>query len=291
MKHISAMQLGATLFIPATHKHLENIATGVKYDFVRSIVIDLEDGISVSLLQQGIANIEKLLHVTKPNNLLRFIRPTNPDILKQLCESENIKNIDGFVLPKFGLNSAKAYLEILSSTDFIFMPSIESYELFDAELLKKIRQILLPFKDRIPVVRFGLEDMFCQLKLRRECSTSVYEMTTPSLVIAQLLATFKPHGFDISAPVFRCFNDEEGFKSEVIRDLREGLVSKTVIHPKQVEWFHQVYKVDKSDLMDAKNLLASESAILAQHGNMAEAPTQSPWAKEILQRAELYGVN
>ena len=290
MKQISAMHLGATLFVPATHKNLKEIATGLKYTYLRSLVIDLEDGISDTSLREGLQQLENVLELKQTFKLLRFIRPANIHMLKELLNKNNISNIDGFVLPKFSLKNAKTYLEQFKDKNFQLMPSIETEDLFDAEVLKQIRELLIPFKHRIPLIRFGLEDMFRQLKIRRDCGVSIYDMTTPSWVIGQLLGVFKPFDFEVAAPVYRCFNDEQVFKNEVMRDLQEGFISKTVIHPKQVKWLESIYKVNASDLADAKELLTTTSAIIAQQGNMAEIPTQSPWARQIMQRAELFGI-
>jgi len=290
MKQISAMRLGATLFVPATHKNLKEIATEDKYSTLRSLVIDLEDGIDDTSLQMGLQQLEDVLKTKQSNQLLRFIRPANSVMLEELLKKDYISNIDGFVLPKFDLGNAQMYLDQFKGNSFSFMPSIETSELFDALMLKQIRELLIPLKHRIPLIRFGLEDMFRQLKIRRDCSISIYDMATPSLVVGQLLAVFKPFDFEVASPVYRCFDDEKGFKNEVLRDLQEGLVSKTVIHPKQVEWLESVYQVNETDLADAKELLATATAVIAQKGNMAEIPTQSPWAKQILQRSKLFGI-
>ena len=290
MKQISAMHLGATLFIPATHKDLKETVTGQKYKTLRSLVIDLEDGISNTSRQQGLQQLKEVLEMKQPEQLFRFIRPANEVMLKELLKKDYISNIDGFVLPKFSLLNSQEYLEHFKSNSFSFMPSIEAEDLFDVQMLKQIRELLIPFKHRIPLIRFGLEDMFRQLKIRRDCNISIYDMATPSCVIGQLLGVFKPFNFEVSAPVYRCFNDEQGFKKEVARDLQEGLLSKTVIHPKQVEWLESVYQVNETDLTDAKELLSTADAVIDQQGNMAEIPTQSPWAKQIIKRAELFGI-
>jgi len=290
MKQISAIHLGATLFIPATHKNLKEIVTGLKYKTLRSLVIDLEDGISNTSRQQGLQQLKEVLEMKHPDQLFRFIRPTNAVMLKELLKKSHINNIDGFVLPKFSLLNAQEYLEHLKDNNFQFMPSIETEDLFDVKMLKQIRELLIPFKHRIPLIRFGLEDMFRQLKIRRDCNISIYDMATPSWVIGQLLGLFKPFDFEISAPVYRCFNDEKGFKNEVLRELHEGLLSKTVIHPKQVEWLETVYQVNETDFTDAKEILSTADAVIAQQANMAEVPTQSPWARQIIKRAELFGI-
>ncbi len=292
MKKIDALELGGTLFVPATHRHLEAIAHGEKFTALRSVVFDTEDGLKAEALDEGLARIKMLLAQLKPAGLLRFIRPRSVKVLRQLLAFEHIDRIDGFILPKFGLESAEPYLRTIdtASSTPLFMPSIEGTELFDTMALKELRTLLLPYKERIPLIRFGAEDMLRQLGLRRDCETSLYEMAAPSQVIASMIGTFKPYGFDISAPVFPCYKDSEGFERELLRDLSEGLVSKTIIHPDQITALERLYRVSKKEFGDAEQIINTTEAVFAQEGKMAERSTNQPWAERIIIRARLYGL-
>jgi citrate lyase beta subunit len=293
MKKIDALQLGGTLFVPATHKHLEAIAHGSKFTALRSVVLDTEDGIGESELADGLESIKALLPTLKSGPLLRFIRPRNPEVLEQLLQLEGINSIDGFIFPKFGLDSAQEYLSAIKRPEpgirHFFMPSIEGRELFDASQLRKLRDLLLPYRAYIPAIRFGAEDMLRQLGLRRECELSLYDMAAPCSVIGNLLGVFKPYGFDLAAPVYGCYRDHAGFIREAKRDLQEGLVSKTIIHPDQIDLMEQAYAVDTLQYEAAKEIVASKNAVFGQSGKMAERATQHPWAETILKRAEIYG--
>ena len=291
MKNIDALRLGGTLFVPATHKHLEVITRGDKFPALRSVVLDLEDGIGKNEISIGMERIRVLLPTLRTGKLLRFIRPGNPEALKQLLCLEDINTIDGFIFPKFGLDNAKEYLSTIEQQEkkYHFMPSIEGKELFDAVSQARLRDLLLPYRPRIPAIRFGAEDMFRQLGLRRNCEVSLYDMAAPSLVIGNLLATFKPFGFDLAAPVYGCYKDHAGFTKEVKRDLQEGLVSKTIIHPDQIGLLEQAYKVDTREYRAARELIESANAVFGQSGKMAERITQYPWARTIIERAKIYG--
>ncbi|MEA3373928.1 MAG: HpcH/HpaI aldolase/citrate lyase family protein [Campylobacterota bacterium] len=286
---INALELGGTLFVPATHKYLEAIAHGEKFPTLRSVVMDLEDGITEDELQEGMNRIAALLPALRSASLLRFIRPRNVEVLRQILGFESIGKINGFIFPKFGLESAEAYLSLMKNSQHCFMPSIEGKELFDAVSLGVLRDWLLPYNSRIPVIRFGAEDMFRQLGLRRECATSLYDMAAPSQVIGNLLTTFKPYGFALSAPVYRCYKDHEGFINDVKRDLQEGMISKTIIHPDQIDLLEKVYAVSSNEYEAAREIISSGDAVFAQNGEMAERTTQHPWAESILKRAALYG--
>ncbi len=291
MKSIHAAELGGTLFVPASHKHLETIARGEKFPRLRSVVFDTEDGLDEAALDEALQRLRALLPTFGPTPLFRFIRPRNADVLQQLLSMEGIEKIDGFVLPKFGLQNAHEYLSLMQQHDgFSFMPSIEGEELFNAASLHTLKKMLLPYNNRIIVIRFGAEDMLRQLGMRRDCDTSLYDLCATSQVIGTLLGVFKPAGFSVSAPVYRCFKDHEGFEKEVLRDLKEGLISKTIIHPDQIEGVERLYRVSETELDEARQIIDSEHAVLNISDTMAEKSTQVPWAKIIIRRSELYGV-
>ena len=254
------------------------------------MVIDTEDGILASELEGALERISTLLNILSPVTLLRFIRPRDPQTLERLLAMEGIGAIDGFVLPKFGVKNAQHYLSLVRDTPFVFMPSIEGDELFDPIRLSEIREMLLPYRPRIPLIRFGAEDMLSQLGLRRDCSRSLFEMSAPSYAIGALLSLFKPYGFDISGGVFRCYQDHEGFRHDLLRDLSEGLVSKTIIHPDQIDLIELCYRVTSEELDEAQRLLAAGSAVFSLNGTMGEAVTQHKWAENILIRSSHYNV-
>ena len=295
MKKIDAVDLGATLFVPATHKHLQAIAHENKFPALRSAVFDTEDGINEEDLEAALSRMASLLPALKPDKLLRFIRPRNPETLQNLFAMNGIENIDGFVLPKFGLDNAQAYLTVIQNASLkikhYMMPSIEGDELFDIAKLQQLRDSLLPYREQIITIRFGAEDMLRQLGLRRDCTLSLYDMTAPSQVIANLLMTFKPHGFNLSAPVYRCYKEHEIFEKEVKRDLQEGLLSKTIIHPDQIDAVNRLYRVSQDDFDAATAIMHSLEAVFSVDGTMGERTTQRPWALQILKRAEIFGMS
>lgn len=288
-KTIEPLALGGTLFVPASNKNLISIGSGTKFSTLKSMVIDFEDGLDQTAVEDGLAQLQTLLKTTPKTPLLRFIRPRHPNMLETLLQLPDINKIDGFILPKFGLDNAQDYLNLLKNASQHFMPSIEGKELFNSTLLQELKTVLLPHKHKIILIRFGAEDMLRQLRMRRECKTSLFDISATSLVIANLIATFKPEGFEIAAPVFRCFKDENGFKSDVMRDLQEGLLSKTIIHPNQIDLLNSAYQVTRTELKEATLLLENETSIFNLNDTMAEPITMQPWAKSIIKRADLYG--
>jgi len=287
---IDYINLGATLFVPSTHKDLPDIINRQKYPKLKSVVIDLEDALNDSELDQAKDIVKDLLLSYEKNSLLVFIRPRNPENLKDILTYKHVDKIDGFILPKFSLDNADMYLNLLNDTKHSFMPSIEGKELFDRDALKRLKNILLEYKERILLVRFGLEDMLRQLSMKRSCEYSVFDYAACASVLGDLLAIFKSAGFVLSGGVYPCFKDKEGFVKDVKRDLREGLFSKTIIHPSQIDIVDELYKVSQDELREAKELLDSSQAVINLEGKMGEVKTMSPYAKEVIKRAKVYGV-
>ncbi len=167
------------------------------------------------------------------------------------------------------------------------MPSIEGKELFDIQQLQKLREILLPHKDQIICIRFGAQDMLRQLGLKQ--SGSIYNMLAPAQVIANLLTTFKPYGFSISAPVYPNFSDIDGFYKEVTYELQNGLIPKTIIHPNQIKSINELYKVTQQELDEARAILSQHDGVLNLNGKMGEIKTQTQWAEQTLLQLQLFG--
>ena len=283
-------QLGGTLFVPASHKNIQPIIIKEKYPQLRSFVIDFEDGLDADELQNSFRKIEKAIKLCDETSPFIFIRPKNVNHLKEILTMQNIDKIDGFILPKFSLTNAQSYLDILKDKNFYIMPSIEGNELFDYDKLKELQKLLLTHKEKILLVRFGLEDMLRQLALKRGCEDSVFDLAVGNVVLGNFIAVFKSVGFTISGGVYPCFKDIEGFKIDVLRDLKEGLFSKTIIYPNQIELVDELYKVDAQEYQEAQELLSSKNVVFNQNEKMAEKHTMAEYAKIILSRAKIYGI-
>ncbi len=290
MNKIDYIELGGTLFIQSTHKDLEAVASGEKYPNLKSLVIDTEDGIAKDELIEGVLNIRNLLQNLQKSNTAVFIRPRDVVVLRTLLGFENIEKIDGFILPKFSLSNANEYLNELKDTLFMVMPSIEGVELFNQVKLRALCDLLMQHKERILLIRFGLEDMLRQLKMRRECHDNIFDISAPASVLGNFIAIFKSAGFQVSGGVYPCYKDFKGFVDDVRRDLKEGLISKTIIHPNQIDLLNKEYKVSQREFDEALEISTELNAVFAQNAKMAETTTMTPWAQEIIKRAEVYGI-
>ena len=291
MKEVSYEALGGTLFVSASHKNLAEILSGEKYPDLRSVVIDFEDGLCASLFVSAVSCLPDVLASVCDASPLVFIRARDVEQLQTLLKLTNIKLITGFVLAKFSLKNVTKYSTIMRDEPYYFMPSIEGEELFDTLKLQQLKVALLPHKEKILLVRFGLEDMLRQLSLRRECGEGVFDMSVTANVVGNFIATFKSAGFSVSGGVYPCFKDDEGFARDLLRDLKEGLFSKTIIHPRQIAIVNSIYSVSQREYEEAKEIVDASVAVFAQNEKMAEVVTMSPHSEMILKRAEIYGLS
>lgn len=293
IRELSPVQLGGSLYIPATHKNVHAICNENKYPSLRSCIIDTEDAITADELEYALENISKMLESYETKKLAVFIRPRNPYILQKILKIKNINKIDGFSLPKFSTEVMREYAQILNleTSRFYIMPVLESHDLFSKEKLEEIRSFLLKCKIPTLTLRLGGEDMMNYLGLKRRCEDNIYSLVGPAQVIGTVINTFKPFGFNISATVFNCIHQNELYKENIKEDLRQGLIGKTIIHPNQIEPINEAYKVCKDEYEMAKKMLNKETkAIIVQNGQMGEKFAHTSWAKLILQRDKFYGL-
>ncbi len=289
-RQINPLALAATLFVPATFSNLDEIVSQKKFPTLRSVVLDLEDGIKEEDLNSALENLKLFLKSFTLGDVYLFVRPRDPKILKELLSFEGIEKVDGFVLPKFGIENMQEYLHLLEEQPFYLMPSIEGRELFEFELLLEVCTHLRAFAHKILLVRFGLEDMLHQLGMQRDAQYSVFDYSVTSFLVGRFLAFVKTQGFEVSGGVYPYFQDKKGFLQDLQRDMKEGLISKTIIHPNQIEWYNECNRVTKEELETARITLQKSDGVSGFKGKMIEHKTMSHSALKIVQRAELFGV-
>ncbi len=288
------LTLGATLYVPAIHPDLIHLAQGLKYPNLKSLVIDTEDSIADDDLPYAYHSIEKLLHALDADEQQRpllFIRVRHPKALQQLNQLAHLDKIDGFVLPKLTTDNMVQYCEHLLP-DKYYMPILEK-DVFEISQMTAIRDFLLPHKEQILSVRIGATDLLACFNLRRDCQTLIYDIGIIKHIVTHCVLLFGSSGFNISAPVFECFNDQHRrvLQQEVRLDLLNGLFGKTIIHPWQIDVVQHLYRVSRQDYEVAQKLLDEYSpAVFKRHEQMHEKATHSGWARQMVERAWIYGV-
>lgn len=297
MMSIQPLQLGATLYVPATRSDLISILLENKIADLKSVVLCLEDAIHEQDIDFALQQLKQILATLKQQrtakSLLIFIRPRHHIMLEQLLTWQNIDAIDGFVLPKFDLNSLDNYCYALYSKDqsqFYYMPTLETAQIFD---IFAQRELMLELKksNRILALRIGGNDLLSTLSLRRPYNTTIYDTPIGNLM-GQLCGLFLSHGFALTAPVFEHFSQMDLFQQELKRDIEYGFSGKTIIHPTQIQAVHHAFKVNQSEFKQASAILADDAkAVFAENGSMLEPATHRNWAKRIQMRAEIYGLS
>jgi citrate lyase beta subunit len=289
------LELGASLYVPATHSEMLQIALGEKFPSLKSVIFDTEDSISYEEIPQAYENIMDLLSslrdLNKQNRPLLFIRVRNPEEFKKVVQMKNIDVADGFVLPKFTVDNMEEYMALDFKNKYI-MPVLEK-NIFNVANIERIRDFLLGFKDNILSIRIGATDLLNELGMRRDPKITAYDIGYLNKIIADLVSIFKPYGFNITAPVWEDFSIESQNKlrEEVFLDLMNGLFGKSVIHPSHIDLVQDCYKVHKCDYESAVKLLSENTpAVFKTNNRMDEKSTHSKWATQILKRAEIYGL-
>jgi citrate lyase beta subunit len=289
---IDPISLGATLYLPATRPDLESVAFGGRYADLRSAIICLEDSVRTDALPRALQNLSRLVAAWPEAPLSRphlFVRPRDPAMLAQLLLFPGMERIDGFVLPKTTADTLPLYVAALDGRQSPLMPTLETREIFEASELQRLRTELLRIGDQVIALRIGGNDLLQTLRTRRSAVRTIYEGPLAG-TIANLIATFVPYGFSLCAPVFEHFGCTAVLREEVERDLEHGLLSKTAIHPLQIDPIHQAYAVQPGELEDAIRILADASpAVFASGGAMAEPATHRVWADTIVRRNRFFG--
>ncbi|MFS2108884.1 HpcH/HpaI aldolase/citrate lyase family protein [Sphingomonas sp. Sphisp140] len=296
MKPISALALGATLYLPCAREDLAEVLLGAKrIPGLRSAVLCLEDAVLDRDLPVALARLSAFLRTLAarapaPGDPLLFVRPRNAAMLEHVLCMPGVERLSGFVIPKAHAESMPAYLVAPLHDHHRLMPTLETREACDPQEMRRLRDQLLAVQERILALRIGGNDLLRAMGLRRTAGRTAYDGPLGS-IIAGLVAGFAPWGFALSAPVFEQFSDTALLRDEVARDIEHGLITKTAIHPDQVPVIQTALAVPADQIEEARLMLAEDApAVFAHDGVMCEPATHRAWAERLLDRAALYGI-
>ncbi len=292
---IDPISLGATLYVPATRQDMATfILRDRKYD-LRSVVICLEDSVHARDLPAALVNLAAFLLELKATaaNAVKpsiFIRPRSAQMLAHILGLHAIECVDGFVIPKATADTMPEYMAVLSHDHHLLMPTLETREVFDPSEMRRLRDQLLAFQDRILAIRIGGNDLLQAVGARRSNARTSYEGPLGPVIVS-LVTTYKPWGFHLTAPVFEHFGNLDLLREEVERDLEHGMISKTAIHPCQIDIIQGAYRVEPIEVAEAQSILKQDNAaVFASRAAMCEPATHTIWAQTILRRAEMFGL-
>lgn len=288
---IDPLELGATLYMPATRTDLLACVQGGRVPGLRSCVICLEDSVLEADLPLALRNLATVLHgLDSGARPLVYVRPRTPDMLARILLMPGADRVDGFVFPKVTADTLPDWLALRYAPHHGLMPTLETREAFDPIEMRRLREQLLAVQHRILALRIGGNDLLQCLGLRRPPHRTLYDGPLGPLV-ASLAGLFLPYGFALTAPVMERYDDPQMLRAEFARDLEHGLTSKTAIHPAQLAVIHGGLAVPAADLADAHLMTAANGrAVFGNGGRMCEPATHCRWAECIIRRAALYGV-
>ena len=221
---------------------------------------------------------------------------------------ESARLVTGFILPKFSLENADAYIQEIikvneaSSEPVYTMPIFESPSIIDLryryEILYTLKEKLDQIEDRVLNIRVGGNDLCHAFGFRRHDDESIHQIRPVANIFSDIITVY---GMDyvVSGPVWEYFNShnwEKGMYHEIADDKLCGFVGKTVIYPSQIAIVNEAYKVSEKDYQDAAAILnwdkSSHSLVAgsASRERMNEYKTPSHWALRTLLMAEHFGI-
>jgi citrate lyase beta subunit len=287
------LELGASLYVPATRLDLAAIGNGEKYPGLRSVIFCLEDAIHEEESPRALRSLEAVLRALRPTRAMCFVRPRSPRMLRDVVQMSGSRLLAGFVLPKVTRHNLDEYLDALPRGHaYSVLPVLETAEAYDEREMLALRDLLLRphCASQVLSLRIGGNDLLQALGMRRPRGATAYS-TPLGHLIPRLVGMFRPVGLNLTGPVFEGLGRPDLLAREVRRDLAQGLFGKSAIHPAQVPVIEAEYRVRAGDLEAARQILDPGSpAVFQLHGAMCERMTHRAWAEAVIARAALYGV-
>ena len=289
-----AKSMGASLYLPANHKHLMEVADGDRLGHTRSLIFCTEDAVADADLSWALFNLSVVLANMTPNlRAERFVRVRNPEVLTRVLAMPGVEKLTGFVIPKCTRHNFDAYFKLVRNTDHMLMPTLETADVFNDDEMRLFREKLEApgVRSRILALRIGGNDLLALLGLRRPRNMTIYR-TPLGPVIARLVTTFRPYGFVLTAPVFEHLDLPDLLDQEVAEDMAYGMVGKTAIHPSQIAPIEKHYRVKARDLEAARAILDVDSpAVFKMHNSMCEVATHRAWAQRMVEQSNVFGAH
>lgn len=290
-KEILQYAVGGLLYTPASNSKIIDKIISKEYEFIKSMVMDLEDSLGDDLVGFGQrtiqSNIQKLADAVNAGEIkyedipLIFIRVRNSEHMEQAYEmlGENMKYITGFNIPKFDKVSCDKYVEVFTkvkdnlerdtnrANTLYMMPIIENklamYRQLRMDNLLYINNAIRPISDNVLNIRVGGADFCSIFGIRRNVHHHIHEIGVIRSVLSDIINVFGKN-YVVSGPVWEFFENKSnkddilwrtGLEREVEYDRLNGFIGKTCIHPSQLPVIQQSLIVDNYEYNDAINIL------------------------------------
>ena len=290
-KEVLQYAVGGLLYMPASNTKIAQKIISGEYDFIKSMVLDLEDSLGDDLVgfgQRSIVNIIAEIASAVENGKLDynnipliFIRVREPKHISDTLDmlKGNIKYITGFNIPKFDKTMCDEYIKTFvnvcelaqakyqTNTKLYIMPIIESknamYRQLRMDNLLYMNDALRKIQDNVLNIRVGGADFCSVFGIRRGMNDDIYDIGVVRSVLNDIVNVFGKN-YVVSGPVWEYFENKnkpedtrwaEGLKRELYADHLNGFIGKTSIHPTQLKIIQESMIVDRYDYEDALNIL------------------------------------
>ena len=320
-KNILKYAIGANLYMPAIQQSIFNKLLDNKFHNIGAITLCMEDSIDDTQIGEAqfcvLALLERLYVIQqkepKHNLPLIFVRVRNEEQFHEfskLLKKEHINVLCGINFPKFNSINGEHYFSILKELSLQYNEPLYGMPIIEDELvmymdtrfseLGKIQDILKRYDDYVLNIRVGGTDFSSIFGLRRDITTSIYDIKVVADCLKDILNYFirKDCRYVVSGPVWEYYSWDEnsqeiqGLKKELNLDIQNGFHGKTVIHPSQIDVVNKAYVIKFEEWQDANNILNAKGGVFAgcKGNRMNEVNPHRSWAKKILAKAEIYGV-
>lgn len=310
-----AYRVGGLLYVPALHQTIAEKLIRQSIPYLTSVAFCLEDTIQDNALEEAEQTVcrtfLKLYQANCKKLPLLFIRVRSAAQMQSVYDSlgDSAALLTGFILPKFDMSNADAYLQTLQKINqnaehtLYAMPILESRVIADIKTriaeLTALREKLMHIQELILNIRVGGSD-FCNIySLRRSENQNIYQIGVVRDILMDILNQFSDE-FVISAPVWEYFGTEnvswvQGMQEEMLLDRLNGFIGKTAIHPSQLPLIWENMKVSQEEYRDACRILnwndAQKAVQKSPDGtHMNEVKCHRRWAHRIFLLGNLYGI-
>lgn len=328
-KEVLQYAVGSLLYMPASNSKIAGKIISGEYNFVKSLVLDLEDSLGDDLIGFGQRTIKDTIRelgqacengvITINDIPLIFIRVREPRHIQDTLDmlGDDIKYIAGFNIPKFDKNSCDEFIDIFKivakhaeqelNTQLYMMPIIENkntmYRQLRMDNLLYMNNALREISNNVLNIRVGGADFCSVYGIRRSMHDDIYDIGVVRSVLNDIVNVFGK-SYVVSGPVWEYFENKEhpedkrwadGLKRELYADRLNGFMGKTTIHPSQCIIIQESLIIDNIDYMDAMNILgmnANTTGVKKSAGGnrMNEVKTHTNWARKTIGLAKVYGV-
>lgn len=309
--------VGALLYCPANNQSIANSIINERFGKHFSLAMCLEDTINDLYVEEAenmlVSTVHKLYDTKSRKDFFLpkiFIRVRNPQQIISLYErfGDSKCLITGFIIPKFCLENADGYMDMIYKVNrnpknpIYMMPIFESPSIINLQdrygILYGLKEKLDNMEELVLNIRVGGNDLCHMFGFRRHSDESIHNIKAVSNIFSDII-TVMGMDYVISGPVWEYYNGDNwdaGLINELKDDRLSGFIGKTVIHPKQIEHVNNAYKVSKKDFDDAKSILGWDtsnhsfvSGSIARE-RMNEYKTHSNWALKTILLAEAFGI-